>query len=50
MFLFRANKTPDFVTLQTANAHLAPLLVMVFGTRLAQINEELAHRVYGDIR
>jgi hypothetical protein len=36
--------------LQAAHANIANILMMAFGTRFAQINEELGHRVYGDIR
>jgi hypothetical protein len=45
-----ADKAPNLIALHTPDANLAHVLVMVFGTCLAQINEELGHRIYGDIR
>jgi hypothetical protein len=38
VFLFRADKAPDFIALQTANAHVSHVLIVVFGASFAEFD------------
>jgi hypothetical protein len=49
VLLFRANKAPDFVALQTTNPEIADVLVVVLGTGFAKFNEEFGHSVNGNV-
>jgi hypothetical protein len=49
MFLFRAYERPDFVTLQTAHAHVADVLIVVLGTGGTKINQQFCHCVNGNV-
>ena len=47
---FGSNKIPDFVALQTANAEVANVLVVVSGASLSQIEEQTGNGVAGNSR
>jgi hypothetical protein len=50
VFLFRAYERPNFVALQTPHAHVADVLMVVFGARFAKFNEKFGHSVNGNVR
>jgi hypothetical protein len=45
-----ADKTPNLVALQTADANPAHVPVMVFSASLTRFNEQFSYGIYGDIR